>query len=541
MVRILLYIAFSQKDVDPAAIHVDRNHWYECYRLPSNREPLLGLSIYNAPAQTHFPDGIQFFADPSARCTGAPSLVLTFSKRPGVYFANLDKLGLSRVFTSWRYYDLQENPLELEALNSRARRGGYAVGSIHDMAFKKRSKSPEWFEAKKLKDVPIIGGVGYPLNYLHEYGTPPTGSISDEKGKVIPWMEEQLRKWGNEPIEEDPQDIDEEAGLRVQPTEDRNPQVGQNILTQNRGAMAFEDDMPPPIDSEIQRKYSVGSLEHMRQLGERPKKPTQALPGTQRMYEILKQNAEQKLKIPSPEGAFGLESLKTGRTIPEILKEVEKLALDPESSDVELGWALTKLATLRDMSLFRGEGGGVENFQVPLQRAEDTDDSTELKVNKDTEVPVVPIARNLGPAGVNPPLQGPGGTTERAYADSDDDEEPIEPYGRRQQTQTGITPLSPVQELQDRARGQDETGAIGQMEEEEYEVTGGANDGVEEREELIQESLDLDPGVEAQRVWEASLRDADLEDIESLADSPGNEQPMTPEELYYMMDYDYLG
>ncbi|KAF3315737.1 hypothetical protein TWF173_003304 [Orbilia oligospora] len=487
------YIAFSQKDVDPAAIHVDRNHWYECYRLPSNREPLLGLSIYNAPAQTHFPDGIQFFADPSARCTGAPSLVLTFSKRPGVYFANLDKLGLSRVFTSWRYYDLQENPLELEALNSRARRGGYAVGSIHDMAFKKRLKSPEWFEAKKLKDVPIIGGVGYPLNYLHEYGTPPTGSISDEKGKVIPWMEEQLRKWGNEPIEEDPQDIDEEAGLRVQPTEDRNPQ------------------------------------------------------------------------IPSPEGAFGLEYLKTGRTIPEILKEVEKLALDPESSDVELGWALTKLATLRDMSLFRGEGGGVENFQVPLQRAEDTgkmgiqkttpkksalldisnlsevDDSTELKVNKDTEVPVVPIARNLGPAGVNPPLQGPGGTTERAYADSDDDEKPIEPYGRRQQTQTGITPLSPVQELQDRARGQDETGAIGQMEEEEYEVTGGANDGVEEREELIQESLDLDPGVEAQQVWEASLRDADLEDIESLADSPGNEQPTTPEELYYMMDYDYLG
>ncbi|KAF3271625.1 hypothetical protein TWF128_000193 [Orbilia oligospora] len=151
------------------------------------------------------------------------------------------------------------------------------------------------------------------------------------------------------------------------------------------------------------------------------------------------------------------------------------------------------------------------------------------------------MARNLGPAGVEPPRQGLGGTTERAYADSDDDEEPIEPYGRRQQMQTGITPLSPVQELQDRARGQDETGAIGQMEEEEYEVTGGANDGIEEREELIQESLDLDPDFEAQRAWEASLRDADLEDIDSLADSPRSGQPTTPEELYNMMEYDYLG
>ncbi|KAF3221437.1 hypothetical protein TWF679_008124 [Orbilia oligospora] len=559
------YIAFSQKDADPAAIHVDRNHWYECYRLPSTREPLLGLSIYNAPSQTHFPDGIQFFADQSARCTGGPSLILTFSKRPGVYFVNLDKLGLSRVFTSWRYYDLQLNSLQLEALNNRSRRGGYAVGSIHDMAFKKRVKSPRWFEIKKLKDVPSSEGMGYPLNYLHEYGMPPTGSISEEKEKVIPWMEEQLRKWSNEPIEEDPQDVDEDADLRVQFTDRRNPQVGQNILTQNQRPMAFEGDMPPPIDPGMQKQYSLGSFEHMRQLAERPKKPTEALPSTKRMYEILKQNAQQKLKIPSPESAFGLESLKTGRTLPELLKEVEKLALDPESSDVELGWALTNLASLRDMSLIRREGGGVENFQVPFQGTEDAgkmgaqktspkksalldisnlsevDDSTELKIIKGTEVPVVPIARNLGPSGAEPPHQGPGRTIERAYADNDDDAGPVEPYGRRRQTQSGITPFSPVLELQDRTRGQDGTGVTGRMEEEEKEVTGGANNGIEEREELIQQSLDLDPETEAQRAWEASLRDAGLEDIESLADSPDNEQPSTPEELYDMMEYDYLG
>ncbi|KAK6514962.1 hypothetical protein TWF506_007320 [Arthrobotrys conoides] len=560
------HISVLQENSAPETKNIARNSWWSCYRLSSPKEPLLGLAIYNARFQNHFPDGFQFYTDRLAGCGGEPSLIITLSKRPGVYFVNLEKLGLSKVFTCWRIYDLQVNTLKLKPLHPESKREGYAERSIEDMAFIKSPETGNWIEVAELKDIPKSDKNGYTENYLEEYGTPPKGHKSWEKWHVVPWIENNLKKWSDAPTIEDPQgaNIKIEAIPRVPFTQIEQPRVFPNIPVQNQRWLIGENDMPPPSTEGMNRGYSVGSFDHMRHLIERPIKPVESRPGTQRMYEILKQNAQQRLKIPSPENAFGLDSLKPELTMPDLLDEVGRLTRDPESSDVELGWALVRLATMRDNSLMRKEGGGVEHFQFPLQRPEGTaemgtervrsknsalldlsdlsevDASTELKVNKDTAVPPIPIARNLGPVGVAPPRPNTRATMRLMNSDNDD-EDLIEPYGRRQQTETGINPPIQVQELQGEPQGptsnQNWNGATSQMEEEGIRIFNdmGEREGFRGNEE----NLDLGLKGRTRRSWEESLLEAGLEDIESLADSPRSGDPIIQEDLQDWTEIDF--
>ncbi|KAK6500298.1 hypothetical protein TWF481_010642 [Arthrobotrys musiformis] len=566
------HIGFAQKSTPPSIIRVDRNHWFNCFKLPSPKEPLLGLAIYNAASQTHFPDGIQFYIDPTGRCSGEPSLVLAFSKRVGVYFVNLEALGLSKVFTCWRYYDLQKNPLGLRARQNMIRRG-YEEGPMDNMAFKTKVFPKEWIMAKMLKDVPkpaifvSQGGQRYNPEYILEYGTPPEGGRSNEKELVLPYLERQLKRWSKIPVgdEEEEQrqevarggeDVVEEVILEppspeiIEVLENQNipPLTQQEIVIEDDNPIpepkkiVIEDNMPPPRGDGMGRGYTLGSFEHLRRLAEQPVKPKTGLTVTQRMYEILRQNAQKKLTIPSPASAFGLTSLKQGLTTPELIDEVGRLTADPDSSNIELGWTLVRLATQRDMSLFRQEGGGVDNFRLPIQTGpgqritaglgtrpitaaktardgnkesvalldlsdlSEVDASPELKVTQDLGILPAPIARDVGPTGAAPPQRGPVGN-DPILVDSDD-EEIIEPYGRRRQPQSVSASVSSPLQAQARVGGR--------MEEEAIE---------------IDDNVKPEVSTGNQENWEEALQGVNLDVLEKFDDSFPSQQAIFPQNV----------
>ncbi|KAK6355831.1 hypothetical protein TWF718_000212 [Orbilia javanica] len=562
------YIGFAQSSVAPQVIQVDRTTWHQCHRLPSTRELLLGVSLYNTPSQIYFPDGIQFYVDPPGQCAGEPELIISFSKRAGVYFVDLAEMGLTKVFSSWRYYDLQANPLHLAAHNPRAGRKGYAKGSIQDMAFGKRRTVRGWYEVKKLKDVPNSvsstasgpngGTPQYKADYIERHGLPATGTGSDKEKekKVIAWMKEQLNKWSKSPVDGDSPE-DGEEGITLPQSEQVEIQIAQedlDIPAPGRAA-AFKDNIPAPLNEEVIGARPIRNIQTSRDIIGQSKKTT-TLPVVQRMQEILKESARGKVKIPPPENGFGLGSLKMGSTIPELIEQIGILTLDEKSSNTALGWALVKLATLRDKALVRKEGSVVDNFQVVVDNIKavaareaeerrqmkvsalldfsylsEIDEATDFKISEDTIIPLPPIARNLrlgGGESIVPPKQGPI-NTEPIYVDSDD-EEPIEPYGRRRQTQSGVPITHFIRN--EVAREMEE-------EEQEEEVIEIKSDDTDDERAMREGVLESGPETENQQAWEASLREVDLENIEDLGELPAVGTSSDWIENLIDMDFEY--
>ncbi|KAK6337471.1 hypothetical protein TWF730_002870 [Orbilia blumenaviensis] len=534
------YIGFAQRGINPQVLHINRGVWFDCYKLPTNKETLLGLSIYNARSQTYFPDGLQFYTDHQARCTGEPALVLTFSKRPGVYWVNLEALGLSRVLTCWKYYDLQENPLKLAPSNLRSVRKGYAKGSRQDLAFRTNNRSHQWMEAKKLVDVPFSSTIGlqYSLEYLAEYGMPPEGPTQKERDEVIAYMENRLRTWSN------PLESRNYVKLRQQPLSDSilQEEVKDNPIP-GEIAATIEGDQQTSNKNQRQNQYQPKSLDHMRYLAQLPKKPVEMQPKTQRMLEILRQNVLGKIEIPLPQTSFELRSLKSDLSVPQLVEEVARLTLDRDSDDVQLGWTLARLATLRDMAPRQegvsGAGPERKSALIDISDLSEVDASSELKLHPDIELPPLSIARNLGPEGVAPPHQD---LQRGAPIQVDSNEEVIEPYGRQRRP-----PLPRVAPMVGPLRGPDLGSIINRLhgnakggknvrkEKTVIEIVDDSDDdvgvgvGVEDEgvgvagqllmgDTALDEVGALEGEAEGQRIWEEALRDAGLEDMQETGD-----------------------
>ncbi|KAK6530814.1 hypothetical protein TWF281_007651 [Arthrobotrys megalospora] len=586
------YIGFAQRSITPEVFQVEHGQWYQCFSLRSTSEPLLGFSIYNLATQKYFPDGIQFYTDPAYQCRGDPSLVVTLSKRPGVYWVDLKEMGLARKYTCWRYYDLQYNVFKLQNKNPLSTRKGYVRGSNQDLAFKKDSKSGEWVQVNKLSDVPnashiaaLEGGgkAHYTGEYIQKYGHPPETAKRGEPNKAIPYIESRLKQWSS-PSNEVEEDLDV-------------PVPEQISIAQRGDTMARE---------EVEKKYMPGSLEYLKYIVQRPTKPAEMLPTTQRMFEILKQNAQGKINIPSPETAFGLDSLKADLKIPELTEEVGRLTLDKDSNDVELGWTLLRLALLRDLvpvkegtdmiggsaqkgtesTAFLRANRGRRNTVSGMPNLSQVDASDEPKIIPKMKVPPVPIARNAGPGGAAPSqrgsksLRGFGSEEPEGGGFSQNRRQPmaragwkvIPAYDPLEGFEPGIT-VNDIQEMEDRRfnilteqfspfiGSEVQEGNImgGKIEEEkleremeeeerksmEEEVRGTMEEELEgEVEDRVEDVIEVMGGTaeaeaetesEKQRAWDEALQKIDLEDIQGMDEFSFSEPIGFPERIKNLM------
>ncbi|KAK6358988.1 hypothetical protein TWF696_000160 [Orbilia brochopaga] len=392
------YLSFAQYGAAPEIRILHFPNWWNCNPIPSPGATVLGFAIYNNPKQTHYPAGIALFHDPSSQCLGEPVVIVTVSRRSGLFLVDLAELGLDSPYTCWRLYDAAANRYDLQVpapgtdvynevpgLRDRAEEG-YGDGSIEDLVFLRNAQTGRWEVVATVRGGPLVDG-RYRREFVRRYGEVPGDPSVGQPSKVTPFMKEKLQGWVDEAAAKGP-DVkaaryaqylsDTQEARRPQP-QDVDIKVGSMQDMANRlnrptdvTASSNLDANLLPSPAEVRREQSVlreNIPQYMNepasprlQLPEQPaarpwrprrtrnrvrKPPRLPIPLKVRMRTLLQENVQGQLIIPAPDTLLG-QPFGTWSMDPALINaEIAQYVNDVTGKDVELGWALLRAAENR--------------------------------------------------------------------------------------------------------------------------------------------------------------------------------------------------
>ncbi|KAJ6257290.1 hypothetical protein Dda_8179 [Drechslerella dactyloides] len=385
------YLTFAQYGAAPATRILTYPNWWDCYPITERGATVLGFAIYNNLKQTHYPTGIVFFHDPTGQCRGEPSLVVTISRRYGLFLVDLVEAGVDSPYTSYRLYDLDTNRYGLQSpppdsdvpgLDVRADSVyGYDEGSLEDLIYLRNSATGEWGVVATVRAAPLPPGGDYTFEYVLRYGTVPENPIIGEPSKVKPFVQEMLQRWIDAAVARGPDvkaaryaeylnSAQREAVAETGSMQDYRAHIDGTEARVLQNMNAYSVSLPEEMQQaqSLQRANADPSLRgaapnpnrrgyaharpgtRTRNRRPRPRGPqVLPIPVKVRMRNLLQANAQGRVIIPAPATMFEQPLAQEVLDPAVVEEEIVRYASDPTSDDVAFGWALLRFAEIRQM------------------------------------------------------------------------------------------------------------------------------------------------------------------------------------------------